>query len=344
MSYNPAFMGVDNIGSTLIINELENNYKSFLDWGFLNIGAFTNVKIPTTNISNFDLHILKSTTDKNQTQNTVWQAPRKDWVYETGVSYNSTVPIEISGIYVNGTLYPAPTGNSTLGYRINYPEGKVIFNKSVPSSSVVQAEYSYRNIQVYKMEEFPYWKEIQHKSLENKLGLSLSDKGTFAINSEHRVQLPTIVIETIARSNSKPFRLGDKSLIIEQDILLHILSDQPTDKNNIIDIIRLQEDREIWLYNTNEVIKNNLYPLNYNGSKNTSGQNYFNIINNSNLRWLKCRIIDINISDINFTNIRMYGSVVRLTNEIIYTNMLCSPCSSLSLPSEPINLEVSVFS
>lgn len=320
MTYDPAFMGVDNIGSTLIIGELENNLKSFLDWGFLNAGGFTNVTIPTTNISSFNLHILKPTVDKNRSNNTVWQAPRKDWVYESGVVFNSVSPINISGVYVNGTLYPAPTGNSTVGYKINYPEGKVVFNSPVAATSVVQLEYSYRNVQVYKMEEFPYWKEIQYRSLENKTGLSLSDKGDFAINSESRVQLPSIIIETVARGDSKPFQLGDKSLIIDQDILLHVLADNPKDKNNIIDIVRLQEDRIIWLYNTNEIIKSGLYPLNYNGSKNLTGQNYDIIVNNPSLRWRTCRIKDVNISDINFVNIRMYGSVLRLTNEIIFTD------------------------
>jgi hypothetical protein len=320
MTYDPTFMGVDNIGSTMIINELENNYKSFLDWGFLNIGAFTNVDRPTQNINSFNLHVLKSTTDNNNLKNRVWQAPRKDWVHESGITFNGVSPINISGVYVNSTFYPAPTGSGSVTYTINYPEGKVVFNSNISPNSTVEMEYSYRNIQVYKMEEFPYWKEIQHRSLENKTGFSLSDKGDFAIGSENRVQLPAVVIEPIARSNSKPFRLGDKSLIIEQDLLLHILSDNPKDKNNIVDIIRLQEDRVMWLYNTNEVIKSGLYPLNYNGSKNLNGQNYYNIVNNENLRWLRCRITDVNISEINFVNIRMYGSVVRVSNEIIFTN------------------------
>jgi len=318
--YDPTFMGVENFGSTLILNELENNYKSFLDWGFINIGAFTNVSIPTQNISSFNLHILKTTEDNNQTNKTVWQSARKDWIYESGISYSGVSPILVSGVYVNSTFYPGPTGNNTLGYRINYPEGKIIFNKPVPPSSVVQAEYSYKNVQIYKMEEFPYWKQIQYNSLENKAGLSLSDKGDFAISSEHRVQLPAIIIEPVARSDSRPFRLGDKSLIIQQDLLLHVLSDQPRDKNNIIDIIRIQEDREIWLYNTNQIIKSGIYPLNFNGSKNINGQNYYNIVNNDSYRWLKCRITDVTISDINFTNIRMYGAVIRVSNEIIFTD------------------------
>jgi hypothetical protein len=103
-------------------------------------------------------------------------------------------------------------------------------------------------------------------------------------------------------------------------MLLHVLSDTPNQKNNIIDVIRLQEDRVIWLYNTKEIINSGIYPLNYNGSKNINGQNYYTIVNNPNYRWIRCQITDVNISEINFTNIRMYGSVIRLSNEIIFTS------------------------
>lgn len=316
MTYDPVFAGVSNIGSVSLLTELCNNYKSFLDWGFLNIGGFTNIEIPSQNINNFDLHILKPTDDPSYTPRTVYQSARKDWVYESGISFNGISPIEFSGVYVNNILYPAPTGNETIGYRINYPEGKIIFNKRL-SSVPVTANYSYKNIQIYQSDEFPYWKEIQHRSLENKTGFSLSDKGDFAISSEHRIQLPSIVIEPVARSNNRPYRLGDKSLIVEQDILIHVLADNPKDKNCIVDAIRLQEDRVIWLYNTNNIVSSGIYPLNYNGSKNINGQNYLSIINDSNYRWLKCQLTKINISDIDFANIRMYGSVIRISNEII---------------------------
>jgi hypothetical protein len=319
MTYDPTFMGIDNIGSTQLLNELENNYKSFLDWGFVNAGGFTNINRPSQNIAGFDLHKLRPTKDVNYPTNTVWQTPRKDWIYESGISYSNQTPVEISGIYINNTFYPGPTGNAAIGYSLNYTEGKVYFNSPVAPTSVVEMDYSYRNVQVYKTEQFPYWKEIQYKSLENKTGFSLSDKGDFSIGSEHRIQLPSVVIETVARSNSRPFRLGDKSLYIDQDILLHVLSESPKDKNNITDIIRLQEDRVIWLYNTDAIIKSGIFMLNYNGSKNITGQNYDTIINNPEYRWIRCQMKDINISDINFTNIRMYGTVIRITNEIIYT-------------------------
>jgi hypothetical protein len=316
-NYDPNFMMVDNIGSTNILNELENNLKSFLDWGFLNAGGFVNVTRPTANISSFNLHILKPIKDKQRLDNTVWQTPRKDWVYETGIQYENSSPIDVSGIYINNIFYPGPSGSGSITYSINYPEGKVYFSNPLPSNSLVAAEYSYRSIQVYKMEEFPYWKGIQYRSLENKNGFSLTDRGDFSIDSEHRIQLPAIIIETAPPNDAKPFRLGDKSLILNQSVLLHILSDNNTQKNNIIDIIRLQQDRFWWLYDTDSVIKDNVYPLNYNGSKNSIGKNYLDIINDSKYRWLKSRITEVSISEVFFPNLRLYGSVLRLINELI---------------------------
>jgi hypothetical protein len=318
MSFNPAFIGVNSIGESLLLNELINNYKSFLEWGFLNIGGFTNVHIPTNNIHNFNLHTLKPTKDPNNTSYTVWQSPRKDWVYESGISFSGLSPINISGVYVNSSFYPAPTGNGSLGYKINYPEGKVIFNSPVSQSSTVTAEYSYRNVQIYKMEEFPYFREVQQNSLENKTGFNFFDKNDFSISSEKRIQLPAIVIEPVARSNSKPLQLGNISQIVEQDLLFHILCDNNKDKNNIIDIFRLQKDRIIYLYNTDNIVKDGAYSLNYDGSKNINGQNYNILVNNDNYKWIECRLSNVAISDIYFNNIQLYGAVVRVTNELIF--------------------------
>lgn len=315
--FSPEFTGVSSIGSTKLLSELENNYKSFLDWGFLNIGGFTNVNIPTSNISNFDLHILRPTQDKNQNNNTVWQTPRKDWVYESGVSFSGQNPINISGVYVNSTFYPGPTGNASISYTLDYPDGRVIFNKPLLPNNKVELEYSYRNVQVYKMEQFPYLREIQQKSLENKTGFSNNDKGDFSIDSERRVQLPAVIIETIARSTHDPFHIGSKDLLISQDILLHVLADNPTDKNNIVDIIRIQKDRYLQLYKTDIIVQSGIYALNYDGSKNINGQNYGDFIKNDSYQWKEAYLKDITISDINFVNMRMFGAVIRVTNEII---------------------------
>ena len=121
-AYVPStgFSGVTNIGEHLVISQIENNIKSFLDWGFLNIGGFVNVTRPTQNISGFNLHILKPTKDPNRANNTVWQAPRKDWVYESGISFSGTSPINLSGMeimYYNYTHFQTiflPSKNNSM--------------------------------------------------------------------------------------------------------------------------------------------------------------------------------------------------------------------------------------
>ena len=109
--YKPTFYTVDSFGEKSLLTNLENNMKAFLNWGFLNIGGYTNVDIPTTNIHNFGQHILKPTQDQTRPSRTVWQSPKKDWVHESGVCYKEHSPNIFSGVYVNGDFYPGPTGS-----------------------------------------------------------------------------------------------------------------------------------------------------------------------------------------------------------------------------------------
>ena len=48
-NFSPQFTGVTSIGEHLILSQIENNIKSFLDWGFLHIGGFINVTKPQMN-------------------------------------------------------------------------------------------------------------------------------------------------------------------------------------------------------------------------------------------------------------------------------------------------------
>jgi hypothetical protein len=141
------FLHVDSIGQKSRISSLEENLKSFLDWSFLNIGAYVNVSIPTSGISGSNFHQLRPVTDPSN-RIKVWESIRKDWVYESGV--NNQSPTQISGIYLNGTFLSAPSGSGNYTYSINYPLGRVTFNNAVSNNSNVQLNYSYRYVQVYK--------------------------------------------------------------------------------------------------------------------------------------------------------------------------------------------------
>ena len=80
----------------------------------------------------------------------------KNWVWQVGLRlqmadaplvsnmYNSG----ISGVYVDDTFYSSST-TGTYSHKIDYFNGRVIFDNAIPSGSKVQAEHGYKYIVVY---------------------------------------------------------------------------------------------------------------------------------------------------------------------------------------------------
>lgn len=308
-----TFQSVTNIGEKLLLSTLEDNIKSFLDWGFLNIGGFVNVNIPTSGISGSGFHTLKPVQDPAQSQNTVWESSRKEWVHETGVLYSGMQPINISGIYVNNNLVPAPTGSGQYSYRINYPLGQIVFNNPQRVNLNVSLNYSYRYVQVYKSSESVWWKELQQLSYDPNFS---NDNKASLITANHRIQMPAIVIEIIPRTVQIPYELGNVKNIIGQDILLHIYTENMIQRNSIIDILLLQKEKQTYLYDINNVIKNNVQPLNHRGEKNINGLNYGQIVNSPSYQRKVFYIEEATTTEFNTISSSLYNSIVRWSLKI----------------------------
>jgi hypothetical protein len=312
-----TFSNVSNIGETTLINQLEDNLKSFFDWGFLNIGAFINVNIPTSGINPGAIfHQLKLTNDPGFTNGKVWQTAKQDWVWETGLSYSNQLPNSISGLYINNTFYPAPTGSGSVGYSLNYPLGRVVFDRGI-SSANINMSYSYRWCQVHKASASPWWTELQKRSLDPDPQFKQKDKGDFNISANQRIQMPCIIIEPIARSNMTPWQLGASDFAIDQDILCHIFAENSSDKNRLADIVRLQKHKTIIMYDPIKVTNSGIYGLNYNGSINNNGLIYPDIIQNDNYKSFKCFFKDVQIIDMETLSRNLFWCTIRLTTEVI---------------------------
>jgi hypothetical protein len=306
-----TFHNIGGINEKNNISSLEDNVKSFLDWSFLHIGAFVNVNIPTSGVNNSgNFHTLKPVGDPTQATK-LWEGVRKDWVYESGITYESVSPTNISGVYLNNTFLPAPTGSGNYGYNINYPLGRVVFNNNVSSSSEVKLQYSYRFVQTYKANESVWWKEVQ-KETYNPANFKAS--GDFSITANHRVQLPAIIVETIPRTVLLPYELGTTKNIVIQDLFLHIFAENPQHRNNLADILVAQKDKVFDLYNINEVIKNQAFPLNIYGNINNSGLSYPELCTNYRKYW--CTIKDSTIGELNTISSKLYNGIVRWSMEI----------------------------
>lgn len=304
-----TFHNVSSITNKDRISGLEDNIKSFLDWSFLHVGGFVNVTIPTSGVSGGSFHVLKNSEDPIM-KDKVWQSARKDWVYESGIVYESGSPTLFSGVYLNNTFLPAPTGSGNYGYNVNYPLGQIVFDKPVSSRSNVTAEYSYRYIQVYKSSDSFWWKEVQKETYNP----SNFNKQDYSITSVHRVQLPAVIVELIPRTTQIPHELGNVNNILIQDVFLHIYSENANQRNSIIDALLHQKDKTLLLYNSNQVIKNNRYSLNKFGNINASGYNYPDIVSNFQDYW--CTIKDSNLGELNSLSSSLYNGIVRWSIEI----------------------------
>lgn len=301
------FNHVSDIGQRNIISSLEDNLKNFLDWGFLNIGGFIDVNIPTS--GTIGPAFARTVNDPSFNPNTVWETDRKDWVYESGVSHSNRSPINISGVYLNNTFLPAPSGSGSYYYSLNYPLGRITFNNPVSSSSKVALNYSYKYVQVYKANESVWWKELQKNTY-------YSNNPDYNISSIHRVQLPAIIIETIARNVMSPYELGTTENILKQDVLLHIFSENPVQKNSLVDILMLQKDKTLYLNDITKMLKNNVNSLNFKGQPNPNRLNYDQLQNNSAYFTNKCYIINSTLVENNIFSQSLYNSIVRWTLEI----------------------------
>jgi hypothetical protein len=321
---NFNFSGVTSIGEHLLMSQIENNIKSFLDWGLLNIGGFINVLRPQNNIFGNPIYKLKPTEDPNFTTGQVWQTMRKDWVWEQDIvfvdKYNpllQSTPTLITGIYVNNVFYPLNTVGQ-YSYKVDYINSRIIFNSPISTSAEVGMEYSYRWVQVYTYDNARWWQQLQYKTDQNINHFNQLAEGDFSILSNNRVQLPAIIVETISRGMSEPYQLGDKSLIVKQELLLHIVAETMHDRNMMIDILRLQQDKFIKLYDTNVVLKNGVYPFNIDGSLNNNRLQYDELINDEDYYWKTARLIDIFASDVQSFSPFLSESNVKLTVEIIF--------------------------
>lgn len=346
---NEKFSGVTNISTHLFMSQIETNIKGFLDWGFLHIGGFINVERPDQNIYGNPLAKLKPTEDPNYISGQVWQTMRKDWVWEKNVSYEQCVypyieptdptptpytpvctreietlcpeiyqetiePILIDGIYIDNVFYPL---NSSM-YIVDYINSRIIFNTPIDLDADVQMEYSYRWVQVYTYDNAQWWRQLQQQADNNLNHFEQPSEGDFSILSTNRVQLPAIIIETAARSQSSPWELGAKSLVMKQDLLLHIVAETMSDRNKIIDILRLQQDKVLRMYDINTVIKNSVQPFYINGTLNAHRINYGDLIWCDKYYWKTARLIDIYASDSQSFNPFLAEATVRFTAEIIF--------------------------
>jgi hypothetical protein len=303
---------VTNIHEKYAISQLEDNLKSFLDWSLLQIDGYINVH--ANNGGRSTLYTMKPSIDpanSSALSAKIWETPVKDWIWESGQPDAPSSLVPISGVNVNNVFLPAPSGSGNYTYYINYPLGRIVFTNPISNDSEVYISYSYRYIQIYKANESNWWKQLSDISYQAN-----NNSNYATLLSENRVNLPFIIIETVSRNQQIPWELGSSKNRIIQDVLLHVFSDNPSQRTTISDILLAQKDKGIILYDINKVAKNGVYGLNYRGEKNINGLNYQQIITNPEYQYKYCYIKNAIMSENNAFSSSLFNSVIRWSIEI----------------------------
>jgi hypothetical protein len=307
------FKGVYNYNDVQIATSIENNLKYFLDNAFLQIGAWTNVNwtgylsSPVGNPGK-----LSWVNEQSYTNGQVWQGIRKDWAWETGVSFSGNYPIAINSVTVSGI-------SITGGYYVDYPQGRVIFNTPISTSSNVYINYSYRNVQTYIADEAPWLQELQYNTQDSTNTQFTQDPrtGNWSIGSFNRIQLPAIILQVIPRAGSYPYEMGNGSLVLQQDVLFHVLSEKRRVRNDLMSVFLLQNDRSIYLFDENKIKTDKVFPINYRGEK-INNLLYSDLVSETGYRDRLCRFTKCRSIESNMQYRNLYDGMVLTTLELVF--------------------------
>lgn len=304
------FKGESRFGKSQVMNTIEINLKSWFDWAFLQIGAFTNVAINhDSGLYGGNFTRLSKIYDPIYSENQVYESCKKDWVWENDTEFENIQYIE-PVVYVNDV--------EVFNYNINYPLGRVIFDSALTSSDIVKAEYTYRQVQTYIADQTDWWNELQFRSFRvDDSFFTNTENGNWAIGSEQRIQMPCIIIEATSNGGAKSsgFQLGDGSMMVRQGVNCYVLAEKRHDRNRIMDILRRQFDKTLQLFDVEDVAENDAFPLNYLGDIENASNTFCYL--STNYPGLKCRFISTDLVEMVNVNPRLFSGIVRMTCELI---------------------------
>lgn len=305
---------LNNAQDATLSNILLDNFVYFYDWGFLDRGSFYNIKIPQSGIYGGDRHKLRSANDPNYNDGQVWEAYRKNWVWESGISATTQQPIKISGVFVNNTFYA--TGNITKPFYIDYTNGRVVFDTAISTTSTVQLEYSHKWVEVVPAEGVSFFREIQQGSFRNEEGFQVSNSGGWAQIGETRLQLPAVAVEVLPPKSLQGYQLGGGQLV-NNDIVFYVMSENHWECLNLMDAIVYQNDRNIHLFDTTQAAISGVLPFNYrnelNGNALPSGL-YPNLVDDFFYR--KCYIYNSKANEVTQLSPDLYVGTARCSTEV----------------------------
>lgn len=324
MADNLNLKGFSSVFDTTLNNELQDNIVEFLEWSLLQKGNYMNVTLGELSPEGVDYSKLRPSSSSAFASGKAWEGFRQNWVWQSGVSYSpppiigtSNARPGISGVYVNNTFYPSST-SGTYAHKVDYFNGRIVFDNPIPVNSVVKAEYSYKYINIVYANNLPWLTEVQYSSLDLNSDFNILNKGKYDIPTEARVQLPAIAIEVVPRRTFKGYQLGGGQFV-NTDILFHCLAEDEYTRNKLVDIISMQNDKVVVMFDSNQIARSGEFPLNYRGFPVSGALRYPELI--SKYFYGTMFLKNTQVQNMKLVNSNFFAGIVRMTSEVINTQI-----------------------
>lgn len=263
---------------------LKLNYKFFIDMSMLREGAFINISSGQLFYDSSDMSILLPDTSADDyftglSNGQIWQSPFRQWVVESGVPLDgtniSTSPILASGVYIEGAF--RHTSDPVFGHKIDYINGRVIFNSPKSLDLKVHGEFAAREVRIGFEHDFN--QQFNDGFLESKYTTNPLTSMQIVYPSGSAQPFPAVFIEVDERSH-EGYELGNRSLILTDVIKFHVWALDDVQRDNIVDIIYSQARKQLPIIDFNKV------PLPLSGIFNTLSPEYIpyqNLLRNNTI-------------------------------------------------------------
>ena len=318
------FKGSSRIGEHSFTEIIEDNIVSYVEWGFLELGAFFNITIPSSGSYGGSRHRLRCVKDPRYEDGQVWEAYRKNWVWQSGLSNVSEQPISISGVFINQNFMPRSSGT----FFINYRNGQVIFNNKIATNSTVQLEYSHKWVDVVNSNSVPWFRKGQTRSFRVDDPLFIANSGVWNELADTRLQLPVVAVESVSKTY-QGYQLGG-SQYARTEFILHIIGEDSSSVKKISSILSSQNESTIYLFDVDRIADENRFSLDYRGEIASGALCYPDLIaptGDGGYRFTRnaqrgtLRLYDCEEESVDTLNNNLYHGKVRWSTEVILNNI-----------------------
>ena len=320
MSNFSPLKGFGNIKEATVNNILQDNLIEYFDYALLDKGNYYNVYKDQISSNGSDFSRLRPADDEYYPSGQVWEGFRGNWVWQSGLAPSGLdAPVVgtdpnnpgISGVYVDNVFNPV----TSSGYHVDYFNGRVTFDSPIPVDSVVQAEYSYKYINVVYANNVPWMRQIQMDTQQPNAEFLDVNKGEWNIPPEARLQLPAIAIEIVPKKVFKGYQLGGGQWVYT-DVLFHCIAEDEYTRNKLVDIVSMQNDKVIYAFDINKINQDNAFPLDYRGVPRPNALTYPDLIGQY-ANGARFRIIKTAVEGMTMPQADLFGGTVRTTVELI---------------------------